>query len=56
MAELLKQELGVDAELIEGGYGEFTVMVDNQVAAKKMLFFKPSDEKVITAVRKYLQQ
>ena len=27
---MLKRELGIEAELVEGRYGEFTVLVDDQ--------------------------
>ncbi|MBS1808224.1 MAG: Rdx family protein [Acidobacteria bacterium] len=51
MAELLKQELGIETDLIQGEAGEFTVWVDkDQVAQKGWLGF-PSDKKVLEAVR-----
>ena len=51
MAELLKKELGVETNLVEGGRGEFTVWVDDHVVAKKGLYGFPDDEKVLEAVR-----
>ena len=54
MAALLERELGVKAELVEGGLGEFTVLVGDKVAAKKGLLFFPPDKKVLAAVRKAL--
>jgi hypothetical protein len=42
---------GLEVELVDGKRGEFTVMVDGQVVAKKGLIFKPSVEKVIKSVR-----
>jgi hypothetical protein len=48
----LRKEPGVEVELVDGKYGEFTVLVDGQVVAKKWLFFKPSVEKVLGAIRK----
>jgi hypothetical protein len=51
MAELIKRELGVQPELIEGDRGEFSVWVGNQVVAKKGWLRFPSDQKVLTAVR-----
>ena len=47
----MKQEPGVEVELVDGKRGELTVLVDGQVVAKKFLFFKPSAQKVLTAVR-----
>ena len=59
MAALLKRELGVDADLVEGDEGEFTVWVDNRVVASmviKMKFFRvfPDDRTVLSAVRQAL--
>ena len=51
MAELLKKELNVETELVEGGRGEFTVWVGDEVVAKKGWFGFPEDEKVLAAVR-----
>lgn len=54
MAALIKKELGVEAELIEGDRGEFTVWVgEGQVARKGWVRF-PADEKVLAAVRQAL--
>lgn len=51
MADALRKELGVQVERVDGKRGEFTVLVDGQPVAKKGLFFKPSVEKVLKAVR-----
>jgi hypothetical protein len=51
VAELIKRELGVQPELIEGDRGEFSVWVGNHVVAKKGWLRFPSDQKVLTAVR-----
>ena len=51
MAVLLKKEVGVDPELVEGGRGEFTVWVGDQEVARKGLFGFPSEEEVLSAVR-----
>jgi hypothetical protein len=47
----LRQEPGVDVELVDGRRGELTVLVDGQVVARKWLLFKPSVHKVLRAVR-----
>ena len=52
MAALIKVELGIDSELIEGGRGEFTVWVGDQVVAKKDTEGFPSDEDALAAVRR----
>lgn len=54
MAELLKKELNVETNLVEGGRGEFTVWVGDEVVAKKGWFGFPDDEKVLAAVRETL--
>ncbi len=52
VAELLKQELNVEAKIEAGGFGEFKVLVDGQVVAKKGWFFRPQNAAVVEAVRK----
>ncbi len=54
MAEFLKKELGVDAELVVGDSGEFTVWVGDRMVAKKGWFGFPSEQKVLEAVRQAL--
>ena len=52
MAALLEQEIGAEAELVEGNRGEFTVWVgDQRVAGKDAMGF-PSEQDVLTAVRR----
>lgn len=54
MAALLKSKLGVQAHLIEGDRGEWTVWVgDEKVAAKGWILF-PSDGSVVEAVKNAL--
>jgi len=50
-ADVIKRNLGIEAKLEEGGRGEFAVLVDGQVVAKKGLFRFPSKKKVLEAVR-----
>ena len=47
----MRKEPGVEVEVVDGNRGEFTVQVDGRTVAKKFLFFKPSVEKVLKAVR-----
>ena len=54
MAELLKRELGVEPEVIEGDRGEFTVWVGERLVAKKGWVRFPPDAKVLAAVREAL--
>ncbi len=51
MAAQLKQELGVDAELVVGGSGEFTVWVDDRKIAEKSWGKFPEPSAVVGAVR-----
>jgi hypothetical protein len=51
LAAALKQEPGIEVELVNGKLGELTVLVDGKEVAKKWLVFKPSVQKVLTAVR-----
>ena len=54
VAELIKRELGVEPELIEGDREEFSVWVGDQIVAKKGWVIIPSDKKVLSAVKQAL--
>ena len=54
MAGLIKRELGVEPELIEGDRGEFSIWVGDQMVAKKGWVRYPSDQRVVSAVRQAL--
>ena len=54
MADLIKRELGVETELVEGDRGEFTVWVGERVVAKKGWVRFPSDQRVLSGVRQAL--
>ena len=51
MAEELKRELGVDADLIPGDRGEFTVWVGRTKVAEKQDHDFPTEEESVRAVR-----
>jgi hypothetical protein len=51
VAAELKQAIGVDAQLLVGSSGEFTVWVDDQKVAEKKWGRFPSPEDVVEAVR-----
>ena len=51
MADALRKLPGIEVELVDGNRGEFTVLVDGHVVAKKGLIFKPSVEQVLKAVQ-----
>jgi len=51
VAAQLKQDLGIDAELVVGGSGEFTVWVNGKKVAEKSWGRFPDPKAVVTAVR-----
>ena len=51
MAAQLKHELGIDAEMLVGGSGEFTVWVGDRKVAEKVMGRFPDPDAVVTAVR-----
>ncbi len=55
MAAELKKAIGVDAQLLRGGSGEFTVWLDDQLVAEKKLGTFPSPESVVDAIRAKLK-
>ncbi len=54
MAALIKQATGADAELVEGGRGEFTVWVGEEVVARKDSLGFPADDEALAAVQQAL--
>ena len=55
MAALIKQTIGADVQLVEGGRGEFTVWVGGEVVAKKdPLVGFPTDDDALAAVQRAL--
>jgi hypothetical protein len=52
---LIKEKLGIEPELVEGGRGEFTVRVNDEIVAKKGWFRFPAEEKIIESVKESLQ-
>jgi hypothetical protein len=52
VAALIKDELGVDAEVSEGARGEFTVWVGDEIVAKKDTQGFPGDEDALAAVKR----
>lgn len=55
MAARLRRELEMDVEMVHGSYGEFTVLVDEEIVLKggalTALGVFPSGRKVVDAVR-----
>ena len=51
MAAELKRAVGLDAQLLVGGSGEFTVWLDGKLVAEKKLGQFPSPEDVVAAVK-----
>jgi hypothetical protein len=47
----VKKATGLDAQLLVGGSGEFTVWLDNVLLAEKKMGMFPSSDAVVEAVR-----
>ena len=47
MVELLREELGIEAELVKGHGGIFTVAVDGRVVARKTWSGFPEEEEIL---------
>lgn len=54
MVEKLREELGIEALLVKGHGGIFTVAVNGKVVAKKTWSGFPTEAEVLEAVRKEL--
>ena len=54
MAAVIKQETGLDTELVEGGRGEFTVWVGDKLVAQKNADGFPSESEALAAVQRAL--
>ena len=50
----MKQELGLESELLVGRSGQFTVSLDGEMVIEKSLFSFPDEQEVVAAVRKKL--
>jgi hypothetical protein len=55
VAALIKRETGVEAQLVRGRIGEFSVWVDERRVAQKHWLRLPQDEQVLAAVRDALR-
>jgi len=52
---MIKQEFGIEAELVTGGAGELSVSVNSEKVAKKGWFTSPSEQQILDAVREALK-
>jgi hypothetical protein len=50
----MREELGIETSLVEGGRGEFTVWVGETKVAQKDAAGFPSEQEVVVAVRQAL--
>jgi hypothetical protein len=48
----LREKLGIEAKLVKGSGGIFTVAVGDHIVAKKSLLGFPSEDAIVEAVRK----
>jgi hypothetical protein len=51
VAAEVKRATGLDAQLLVGGSGEFTVWLDDKLVAEKKLGLFPSPDAVVQAVK-----
>jgi hypothetical protein len=51
VADLIQKETGIKPELVYGDRGEFSVLVDGKIVAKKGMILFPSPAKVVAAVK-----
>jgi hypothetical protein len=51
VAAELKKSVGVDAQLLRGGSGEFTIWLDDKLVAEKKNGQFPSPDSVVEAVK-----
>jgi hypothetical protein len=54
VANLIRDQLGVAVNIERGGFGEFTVLAEEQVVIKRTTITLPKDEEVLAAVRSHL--
>ena len=54
MAAVIKAALGAETELAEGGRGEFTVWVGDEVVAQKDAHGFPSEDDALAALQRAL--
>jgi len=54
VAALIKDEIGVDAQLLEGTRGEFTVWVGDEQVAQKDAGGFPIESAIVSAVQRAL--
>lgn len=47
---MLREELGVEAKLIRGSGGIFTVAVDGEIVARKTWMGFPTEDEIVAAV------
>lgn len=50
MVDVLREEFGVDAQMIKGHGGIFEVRVNNAVVSKKTMWGFPSEDEIVHAV------
>ncbi len=55
VAEMIKDEFGIEAEVVKGGAGELSVSVNGVKVAKKGWFTSPSEQQMLDAVREALK-
>lgn len=52
---MIKERFGIEAELVKGRRGEWSVLVNDKVVAKKGWFRFPPEEKVLASVEQAIK-
>ena len=52
---MIKEEFGIEAEMIKGGAGELSVLVNGEKVAKKGWFTSPSEQEILDSVREAIK-
>jgi selT/selW/selH-like putative selenoprotein len=55
LAEFLREHLPVEVQIESGGFGEFSVLLDDQIVLKRTSLALPSEQEFLNAVRATLE-
>ena len=54
VAGLIKRELAIETRIERGGFGEFTILADDEVVLRRTTIALPADGLVLETVRSHL--
>jgi hypothetical protein len=55
LAEFLREHLPVDVQIESGGFGEFSVLLDDQIVIKRTSLALPGEQEFLNALRATLE-